>query len=115
MTDGKSKQAIERISQAAALEGRTPFTFGPPVPVKPAHELFGEILLEVGQPEAARRQFETALLRAPQRALSLLGTLHGAAWATEPGSPCLRGVEKVWHKAGAPLLQAVDAHLNARH
>ena len=50
MADGKSKDAIDLMKQAAAAEDGTPYDFGPPVPPKPAHELLGEILLSLGRP-----------------------------------------------------------------
>ena len=49
------------------------FEFGPPVPVKPAHELYGEVLLAEGRAPAARKEFERALERCPGRKLSLRG------------------------------------------
>jgi predicted Zn-dependent protease len=55
------------------------FEFGPPAVVKPAHELSGEILLAVGRPADARREFETSLAHAPGRSLSLLGLARAAA------------------------------------
>ncbi|MGH9309833.1 MAG: hypothetical protein ACRD1U_10690, partial [Vicinamibacterales bacterium] len=73
MADGRSNEAVERMTQAVAAEDKTPYEFGPPVPPKPAHELLGEMLLSLARPDLARVQFELALLRAPKRALSLLG------------------------------------------
>lgn len=113
LSDGNSRQAIERISQAAALEDRTPFEFGPPLPVKPAHELFGEILLQLGQPAAARRRFETALLRTPRRALSLLGLARALDQGGEPnlGHAAYLELRQTWRNADGALLQAIDARL----
>ena len=50
-----------------------PFTAGPVFPVKPTHELLGEVLLSLGKLDEARREFALALKRAPNRALSLVG------------------------------------------
>jgi hypothetical protein len=47
--------------------------FGPPNPVKPAHELLAETLLAEGRFEEAKIHFELALKRAPGRRLSLEG------------------------------------------
>jgi hypothetical protein len=52
---------------------------GPPSLIKPARELFGEILLRAGKPEAAAEQFKISLLRQPNRARSLLGAARAAA------------------------------------
>jgi hypothetical protein len=63
------------------MEDRMPFEFGPPAPAKPAHELFGEVLLGLGHAPQAQAQFELALKRAPKRALSLVGLARAAAKA----------------------------------
>ena len=55
------------------LEDTIPFDYGPPFPVKPAHELYGEMLLESGRVNSARAQFNLALARAPKRRLSVKG------------------------------------------
>jgi len=55
------------------LEDALPFAAGPVFPVKPTHELLGEMLLNLGQRDEARRQFTLALERAPNRTLSLTG------------------------------------------
>jgi hypothetical protein len=115
MASGRSKDAIERMTQAAALEDQTPFEFGPPASIKPAHELFGEILLQLGQPAVARRQFEAALLRAPRRALSLLGLARSLDQSGEKdqGRRVYMELKSIWHRADAPLLQAIDTRLGS--
>jgi len=72
-------KAIELMKKAIVIEEQMGPTSGPPGLVKPAHELFGEILLRAGKPEAAADQFKTALLRQPNRARSLLGAARAAA------------------------------------
>jgi cytochrome c-type biogenesis protein CcmH/NrfG len=49
--------------------------------VKPAHELLGEVLLQVGKPGDAAMAFDTCLLRMPNRARSLLGAARAHAAA----------------------------------
>ena len=73
------ERAAELMKQAIKLEEAMGPPSGPPGLIKPAHELFGEILLRAGKPEAAREQFKTALLRQPNRARSLLGSARAAA------------------------------------
>jgi len=46
---------------------------GPPLLIKPSHELFGELLLRANLPKEAEKQFATSLFRPPDRARSLLG------------------------------------------
>jgi tetratricopeptide (TPR) repeat protein len=72
-------KAIELMKKATALEEQLGPPSGPPGLIKPSHELFGEILLHAGKPEAAAEQFKTALLRQPNRARSLLGAARAAA------------------------------------
>jgi tetratricopeptide (TPR) repeat protein len=78
---GSAAQAVDRLKEAAEIEDRIPYEFGPPVPPKPAHELFGEILLTLGYAPQAQAQFQLALERSPKRAFSLLGLARAAAKA----------------------------------
>jgi hypothetical protein len=71
--------AVDLMKKAVALEEQMGPPSGPPQLVKPSHELFGEILLRAGKPEAAATQFQAALLRQPNRARSLLGAARAAA------------------------------------
>ncbi|MEO6167701.1 MAG: hypothetical protein ABIO46_15685 [Chitinophagales bacterium] len=63
----------EWFRKATALENSISYSFGPPTVVKPSNELYGEWLLEVMKPEAAKQQFELALHAAPNRTLSVNG------------------------------------------
>jgi tetratricopeptide (TPR) repeat protein len=71
-------KAIELMKQATTLEEQSSPPSGPPSLIKPTHELFGEILLRAGKPVEAAAQFQTALLRQPNRARSLLGAARAA-------------------------------------
>jgi len=71
--EGKEDQSLQLLKEATRLEDTIPFDYGPPFPVKPAHELYGEVLLNSGRGNSAKAQFRLALDRAPQRALSLQG------------------------------------------
>jgi len=48
-------------------------------PVKPVHELYGELLLELDRPEDAAEMFETSLMRMAGRPRSLLGLARANA------------------------------------
>ncbi|MDC8451136.1 MAG: hypothetical protein LV473_22720 [Nitrospira sp.] len=78
---GKHDAAIRKMEQATAIIDAAPPPSGPPPLIKPVHELFGEILLRAGRPDAAAKHFDQALGRYPDRARSLLG----AAAATQNG------------------------------
>jgi tetratricopeptide (TPR) repeat protein len=76
---GRPGDAVLRMQEAVALDRDLPPPLGPPRPIKPAPELFGEILLELGRPGEAAAQFERALARWPNRSLSVLGRARASA------------------------------------
>ena len=76
---GRGEDAVLRMQEAVSLERELPPPLGPPRPIKPAPELFGEVLLELGRPREAAEEFERALTRWPNRSLSLLGLARAAA------------------------------------
>ena len=76
---GRKEEAVLRMQEAVALDRDLPPPMGPPRPIKPAPELFGEILLELGRPREAAAEFERSLARWPNRSLSLLGRARASA------------------------------------
>lgn len=70
---GDHKTATDLMQRAVSYEEQQGTPSGPPNVIKPAHELYGEILLRAGRPAEAAAQFKTSLLRQPNRARSLLG------------------------------------------
>lgn len=73
VAEGQVDQGLALLRETTTLEDTLPFDYGPPFPVKPTHELYGEVLLASGRINSARAQFNLALARAPKRALSLKG------------------------------------------
>jgi tetratricopeptide (TPR) repeat protein len=69
----KLDEAETHIKKAVELEDKTSYEPGPPVILKPAHEIYGEIMLAANNYGKAVEQFDLALQRAPNRSLSLLG------------------------------------------
>ena len=65
----------------AQLEAKRPRPVARPYPIKPAGELYAEILLGTGDATAAVVQFKAALARTPGRAASLLGLARAASVA----------------------------------
>lgn len=106
-----TKQALASVRRAAQQYDDMAFDFGPPVPVKPPHELLGELLLAAGQPSAARAEFETALKKAPNRTQSLLGLARAqaAAHQTAAADTTYRKLLAIWHAADAGLPELVEA------
>jgi tetratricopeptide (TPR) repeat protein len=78
---GDRDAALAIAKEAAELELTMSPPSGPPQPMKPAFELYGELLLAAGRSEEAARAFEQALLRTPKRTPSLAGLGAAAAAA----------------------------------
>ncbi len=90
---GDLEGALEHAARATEIEETQDPPSGPTYPMKPSHELRGELLLAAGKTEKARAQFEMSLTRTPNRTASLLGLARAAtalgdteaadrAWAT---------------------------------
>ena len=75
---GRRDQAVEILRAAAQAEQQLPAPLGPPKPIKPASELLGEVLLEIGRPREALAPFQQALRRNANRTLSVLGFARAA-------------------------------------
>ena len=62
-----------------ALQARLPRPIGRPFPVKGADELYAELLLEAGRPQAAVEWFDKTLRRTPNRSRAVLGLARARA------------------------------------
>ncbi|MEX0619724.1 MAG: tetratricopeptide repeat protein [Pseudohongiellaceae bacterium] len=67
------QEGLEMLAEAVRLDETRRLPNGAPNPLKPAHELAGEILLQDGQHGQAAALFQQSLLRMPNRPWSLLG------------------------------------------
>jgi tetratricopeptide (TPR) repeat protein len=65
--------AEEFLKNAVAIEATLNAPSGPPLPVKPSFEMYGEFLLAAGRMSEAAEQFEQSLLRTPNRTKSVSG------------------------------------------
>ena len=70
---GRHAEAFAIMDRVSSIEARMPKPIGRPFPVKPADELYGELLLQVNRPQEAVRRFDRALARTPNRSRSLFG------------------------------------------
>lgn len=78
LSENRLDEGLATLERATELEARLDPPSGPPDTVKPAHELYGEVLLAQGRPEEAARQLEIALRRTPRRAPALLAAARAA-------------------------------------
>lgn len=110
-TQGHFDNAIATIQQAIALEAKMPPPPGPPPVIKPAHELYGEILLHADRPAEAASQFATALYRHPNRARALLGAARAAARRADRAAAVRTYTQflQQWQSADASLPELREA------
>jgi tetratricopeptide (TPR) repeat protein len=104
-------KAAELMKRATLMEEAKGPPSGPPILIKPTHELFGEILLRAGKPQEAAAQFRTALLRQPNRARSLLGAARAAAQSgdKEGAAAAYTKLLNQWQQADEGLLELREA------
>ena len=70
---GRPDQAMATMDEAVTtIEAMMP-PRGAASPLKPVHELYGEILMDLNRPQESVEMFETSLVRMPNRPRSLLG------------------------------------------
>jgi hypothetical protein len=80
--EGRRDEGIALMREAAAMEDLTEKSAISPGPIKPAHELLGEMLLEAGKPGEALKEFEATMKKEPNR----FRGVYGAAVAAEKAS-----------------------------
>jgi tetratricopeptide (TPR) repeat protein len=79
MAKGETEIALREVEEATAIEETLDPPSGPAYPLKPSHELYGEILAAAGRHQDAIREFQTSLTRTPNRTASLLGLARSSA------------------------------------
>ena len=73
MAHGDTAAALRLAAEAAQSEEGLGVPSGPPDTFKPAHELYGELLLRAGKKKEAAEQFRIELTRTPNRTASVAG------------------------------------------
>jgi tetratricopeptide (TPR) repeat protein len=98
LAKGEKDEAVATLREAVEAEEAMRPPNGAADPVKPSHELLGEVLLEVGKPADAAKAFDKSLLRMPNRALSLLGSAraHAQAGHRDVASERYRKLAEIW-------------------
>jgi hypothetical protein len=116
LAKGGAEAALPLLAEAAELEARMGPPSGPPEPIKPAQELYGEVLLEQGREKEAAQQFARSLLRMPNRAASLLGAARAAAKLGDEvaARASYAKLAAIWRQAdpGSAELAEVKAYLS---
>ncbi len=109
--EARHKEAFATIERAYALQSRMPKPIGRPYPVKPADELYGELLLQAGRPGDAVAWFERALQRTPNRSRAVLGLARAAAKAGDSGKSraAYKRFLDNWSSADAGLPELAEA------
>lgn len=75
---GSAENALRHMREAAAREDATEKSAVTPGPLAPAHELLGDLLVELNQPADALAEYETTLTKEPNRYRSLYGATIAA-------------------------------------
>ena len=109
---GHADMAIGLMDEAQAIVEGGADPRGAASPVKPVHELYGEILLDLDRPADAIEKFETSLLRMPNRPRSLLGLARAYAETDDHANAAdaYRRLTEVW--VGR---ESFDGYQEARH
>jgi tetratricopeptide (TPR) repeat protein len=111
---GDRDAAVKSLLQAAATEESMEPPSGPPgeqdddPPIKPAHELLGEVLLELGRPTDAAKQFAIGLDRTPNRPRLLIGAARAAVKTNDRATARLRYQQLVNLPGGGPDRPGLD-------
>lgn len=110
LAEGAKDEAVALMRQATAREDAMPVDFGPPALLKPSHELFGEMLLEIDRPKEAQVEFRRALTLAPKRARSLLGLGRAAVAAGDKAgaSEAYSTLRAIWYLADQAQIALVN-------
>lgn len=87
---GDRAQAITLLREATQIEESMRPPNGAADPIKPSHELLGEVLLRAGKPAEAAAAFDQTLRRMPNRARSLHGAAQAHAAAGNPENAAAR-------------------------
>jgi hypothetical protein len=113
---GERPQALATLAQVAAREARMPKPIARPFPIKPATELYGEVLLATGDAAGAVRAFRASLARTPRRASSLIGLARASRAAQFEADARAEAKEflRIWHLADTDRPELAEARALAQ-
>ena len=109
---GDKTTALAFFRQAAARENAMPPKFGPPSVVKPADELLGDLLLELGRADEAMAAYRDQLVRTPRRAATLLGLARAARLSNDVTTEgnVNRQLLQIWSAADENVRKTITRH-----
>ncbi len=113
LMEGNEAGALKLLSEGVALTARLPPPRGTANPLKPVHELYGEVLLKSGRYDEAVAVFQSSLKRTPNRPRSLLGLARTYAQLGDESSASeqYRKLASIWKGYDANDLQEAEQYL----
>ena len=108
---GDTGRATAMMNEAIAIEDSIYALSQPPYPVIPAHELYGELLLELDRPAEALTHFTETLKRTPGRPKAIYGIARAARRAGDTRTAIERYSEflELWKQADTDRPELADA------
>ena len=109
LADGQPESGLATLRETAAIAEQLPLPRGAPSPLKPAHEMLGEALLEANMSDEAMAAFNESLLRMPNRPRSLIGLARAnlALGNRQEAREYYQRVAEIWQGRDFPeLLEA---------
>ena len=113
LAQGNQDEAVRLLEEGVDIAESMRPPNGAANPVKPVHELFGEVLLEIGQLDRAIKLFETSLLRTPNRPRSVLGLARAHAQRNNRLSARVQYQKllNIWEGRNLPVLDEAKRYL----
>lgn len=78
LADGRKDEALAAMREAVTREDATEKSAVTPGPLVPAHELFGDMLMDLKQPAEALGEYRTSMIKEPNRFRALYGAMQAA-------------------------------------
>jgi hypothetical protein len=103
--EGDNGRALQLARAAAKHEDSTEKHVVTPGPILPARELLGDLLMEIGQPAAALKEYEASIAKEPNR----FRGLYSAARAAEASGNTAKA--RAWYDKFAQVAVQADANV----
>jgi tetratricopeptide (TPR) repeat protein len=109
--EGRRDEALTLAREAADREDATEKSAVTPGPIKPARELLGDMLMELGRPADALKEFETAMKKEPNRFRALYGAILAAQTTgnRQKARDYARSLIEICQRADRPGRQELEA------